>query len=264
MRRRHAVLSSLVLGAGLALCGRASGQVECQVTSEITAAQNTVEGLTAAMLDDPENLTKLQSARAVFQKAVEGCPKATLPLNCLGRTYSFPRQDWALGVAAFEKSLTLVPDQPNVIVRLVEIYLVSGQRAKAVEVQASRVDRKAHPELGARLDRLMASWDSKEGLRLIREGRRGEGVALLDQAIQESLEPSQKESLRRLKDEALLGWEAETYNSALAMAKAQDYRGALATLERLLAVAKEPEVVERAKRMRDRLTAAVGPSPTKP
>ena len=238
--------------------------MECQVTPEFTAAQNAVDGLTAAMLDDPAGLDKLLQARALFQKAVEECPKATLPLNCLGRTYAFPGQDSALGIAAFEKSLALVPDQPNVIVRLVEIYLVSGQRAKVAEVRASRVDRKAHPDLDARLDRLLASWDSKEGLRLLREGRRSEGIALLDQAIQECSDPGQQGSLRSLKDEALRGWEADTYNSALTMAKAQDYRGALAILERLLAVAKEPEVVERARRTRDRLAAAVGPAPTKP
>jgi len=264
MCRQHAVLGSLVVGVGLVLCGRASGQVECQVAPEFTAAQNAVEGLTPAMLDDPANQAKLLAARAVFERAVEQCPKATLPLNCLGRTYAFPRQDAALGVAALEKSLALVPDQPNVIVRLVEIYLVSGQRAKGVEVQASRVDRAAHPELGARIDRVMVSWDSKEGLRLLREGRRSEGIALLDQAIEGSTDPGEKARLRELKAEALLEWEADTYNAALAQAKAQDYRGALATLEKLLAVAKAPEVVERAKRMRDRMAAVVGPAPTKP
>lgn len=261
MRRRHAVLGSLAIGVGLVLCGRASGQVECQTTPEFTEAKNTVEGLTAAMLGDPANRAKLKDARAEFERAVERCPKATLPLNCLGRTYSFPGEDAALGVAAFERSLTLVPDQPSVIARLVEIYLVSGQREKAVEVVTSRVDRAAHPDLGARVDRLMVSWDSNEGLRLLREGRRSEGIALLDLAIEESTEAADKANLRRLKDEALLGWEADTYNAALAQAKAQDYRGALATLEKLLAVAKDPEIVARAKRMRERMAAAVGTAP---
>lgn len=227
-----------------------------QVTPAFSAAENTVEELTGTPATDTESQARLQEARAVFQAALDQFPNSTLALNYLARTYSFAGQDMALGIATFEKSLAIDPNQPDAIVRLVDLCLNAGQRSKAAEAQARLVNRSANPELAAKVDRLIALWEGKEGQHLIKEGHCAEGFALLDKAIQDSSDPSAQENLRDRRRE----WEVTLYNEALAKKQGGDNRGALNIVEKLVPVAKDPEVVERAKRLRDRLVRMVSQS----
>ena len=84
-----------------------------QVTAEFSAAENTIEELTGTPVADADSQARLQQARAVFQAAVKQFPDSTLALNFLARSYCFPGQDMAVGIATFEKSLALDPDQPD-------------------------------------------------------------------------------------------------------------------------------------------------------
>jgi tetratricopeptide (TPR) repeat protein len=231
-----------------------------QPTPEFTEAENIVDELSGTPASDPESQAKLQQARAVFQAAVAQSPQATLALNYLARTYSFEGQNRAVGIATFEKSLAVDPNQPDAIARLIALCLDAGQRAKAAEAQSRLVNRNANPQLATRVDKLLAQWDSKEGQRLVSEGRASEGFALLDRAIQESAsDPDAQQGLRETRQRVSRGWEATLYNDALAKVKAKDYRGAWDVLEKLLPVAKDPEVVDRAKRLHDKLVPVINP-----
>jgi tetratricopeptide (TPR) repeat protein len=265
MNRPFVVVLSLALVFGVAFGAdqttqkRSDQRAQFQVTPEFSAAENIVEGLRGTPATDPESQARLQEARAVFQAALDQFPESTLALNYLARTYSFPGQDRALGIATFEKSLAIDPNQADAIVGLVDLCLDAGQRSKAAEVQARLVKGGANPELAAKVERLIALWDGSEGQRLIREGHADEGFALIDKAIQNSSDPSVQKDLREMRSAVSREWEISTYNEALAKAKAGDYRGSWNILEKLLKVAKEPEVVERAKRLREKIKAAVQP-----
>jgi len=250
------VMVSGTAGAAPKLADQAA---QFQPTPEFTAAENVVDELTGTPATDPDSQARLQQARAVFQAALAQFPNATLALNYLARTYTFEGQDMAVGIATFEKSLALDPDQPDAIARLVDLCLDAGQRAKAAEVQAHFVNRSANPQLAAKVDRLIALWDGKEAQRLFSEGHRDEGVALFDKAIQECSDPGTQQSLSDMRNRTTREWEASTYNDALAKVKAKDYRGAWDILEKLLPVAKDPEVVERAKRLHDKLVPVINP-----
>ena len=231
-----------------------------QPTPEFTEAENTVDELSGTPASDPESQAKLKQVRAVFQAAVAGSPQATLALNYLARTYAFEGQDRAVGIATFEKSLAIEPNQPDAITRLIALCLDAGQRSKAADVQTRLVNRTANPQLAAKVDKLLAQWDSKEGQRLVGEGRASEGFALLDKAIQESAsDPGAQQDLRETRQRVSRDWEATLYNDALAKVKAKDYRGAWDVLEKLLPVAKDPEVVDRAKRLHDKLVPVIHP-----
>ena len=265
MNRPFLAILSLVLVVGVAFGAdqttqKRSGQsAQFQVTPEFSAAENTVEELKGTPVTDPESQARLLQARAVFQAALDQFPESTLALNYLARTYSFPGQDMALGIATFEKSLAIDPNQADVIVRLVALCLDAGLRSKAAEVQARWVKGSANPELAVKVERLIALWDGNEGQRLIREGHSDQGFALIDKAIQDSSDPSVQQDLREMRSAVSREWEVSTYNTALEKAKAGDYRGSWNILEKLLKVAKEPEVVERAKRLREKIKAAVQP-----
>jgi len=265
MNRPFVVILSLALVSGVASGAdqttqkRSDQSAQFQVTPEFSAAENIVEELTGTPATDPESQARLQQARAVFQAALDQFPESTLALNYLARTYSFPGQDMALGITTFEKSLAIDPNQADAIVRLVALCLNAGQRPKAAETQARLVNRSANPELAAKVERLIARWDGAEGQRLIRDGHPDEGFALIDKAIQDSSDPGVQKSLREMRNAASHEWEVSLYNTALEKAKGGDYRGALSILEKLLPVAKEPEVVERAKRLREKLVPVVRP-----
>jgi tetratricopeptide (TPR) repeat protein len=266
MKKTCVILFSLALVSGSVFsyasasngpADQASQAKKFTITPEFSEAENVVEGLTGTPASDPDSQAKLLQARAVFQAAADSNPEATLPLNYLARTYSFPGQDMALGITLFEKSLALDPKQSDAIVRLVELCLKAGKDAKAEEVQAQFVNRTANPDLAARVERAIEKWASKEGPRLIREGHYREGVALMEKAISGCSDPAVQEGLRKTLKETTFEWEATQYNEALAKNKAGDYRGALAILQRLVAVARDPEISEKAKRFRDRLVPLV-------
>jgi tetratricopeptide (TPR) repeat protein len=235
---------------------------EYKPTAEFTAAENVVDGLVGTPADDPESQAKLEQARALFQKVLAQFPKTTLALNYLGKTYSFEGQDRKLGIAALEKSLAIDPDQPNTIVNLIGLCLDAGQREKAGEEQARYVKASADHDLVARVERLVGQWDAQQGQRLIDQGHAEQGFALMDKAIREVSDPSVKEDLRNMRNQASRVWEVTLYNDALSKAKAKDYRGSWDILEKLIPVAKDPEVVERAKRLRDKLAPVVGARPS--
>ena len=265
MNRPFLAILSLALVVGVAFGAdqttqkRSDQRAQFQVTPEFSAAENTVEELKGTPVTDPESQARLLQARAVFQAALDQFPESTLALNYLARTYSFPGQDMALGIATFEKSLAIDPNQADAIVGLVALCLDAGLRSKAAEVQARLVKGSANPELAARVERLIALWDGTEGQRLIREGHSDQGFALIDKAIQNSSDPSVQQDLREMRSAVSREWEVSLYNAALEKAKAGDYRGSWNILEKLLKVAKEPEVVERAKRLREKLVPAVRP-----
>ena len=265
MNRPFVVILSLALVFGVAFGADQTTQklsdqrAQFQVTPELSAAENIVEELTGTPATDPESQARLQQARAVFQAVLDQFPESTLALNYLARTYLFAGQDMALGIATFEKSLAIDPNQADVIVRLVALCLNAGQRSKAAETQARLVKRSANPALAAKVEQLIALWDGREGQRLIKEGHPDEGFALIDKAIQGSSDPSAQQSLREMRSAASREREVSLYNAALEKAKGGDYRGAWNILEKLLPVAQDPEVVERAKRLREKLVPAVRP-----
>ncbi|MFI5166297.1 MAG: hypothetical protein ACHQQS_06750 [Thermoanaerobaculales bacterium] len=257
----------LVFGVASAAAGMlltlADQAAPFQVTPQFTAAENVVDELTGTPATDPESQARLQQARAVFQAALDQSPKSTLALNYLARTYSFAGQDMALGIATFEKSLDIDPNQPNTIAWLVDLCLDAGQRSKAGQIQARLVNHTANPQLAAKVERLIGVWDCKEGQRLINAGQANEGLALMDKAIQNSLDPEVQASLREMRTAASREWEVSLYNEALAKVKAKDYRGAWDILEKLLPAAKDPEVVDRARRLRDKLVPVIAQTPRK-
>jgi tetratricopeptide (TPR) repeat protein len=269
MKNPSLVVFSLGLVFGIAFSAAATAQKapdqsgQFKVTPEFSDAENIVEALAGMSATDPESQAKLQQARAVFQAALDQFPNSTLALKYLGRTYSFSGQDMALGIATFEKCLAIDANQPDVIVRLIDLHLKVGQRSKAAEAQARLVNRVANPELATKVERLIAQWDVNKGQRLVKEGHPDEGLALIDKTIQDSSDPGVQESLREMRKKISREWEVSFYNDALAKVKAGDYHGALNMLEKLLPLAKDPEVVERAKRLRDKLAPAVGQGTSK-
>jgi tetratricopeptide (TPR) repeat protein len=263
MNRTLVIILSLALVAGVAFGAeqatrKSSDQRgEFQVTAEFSAAENTVEELTGTPASDPDSQARLEKARAVFQAASDQFPDATLPLNYLARTYDFPGQDMARGIALFEKSLAIDPNQPDAIGYLVSLCLDAGNRAKAGDVQARYVKSDADPKLVTKVEQLIAQWDGNEGQRLVREGHADQGFALLDKAIKEASDPTVKQTIRDMRNTVSREWEVTLYNEALQKAKAGDNRGAWDILEKLIPVAKDPEVVARAQRLRKLIAAAV-------
>jgi tetratricopeptide (TPR) repeat protein len=254
-----ALVSGLAFGAEQATKKSSSQKDQFRVTPEFAAAENSVEELAGTPVSDPESQAKLQQARAVFQAAADQFPDATLPLNYLARTYDFPGQDMPRGIALFEKSLAIDPNQPDAVTGLVSLCLDAGQRAKAADVQARFVKSSADPKLAAKVEQLIGEWDASEGQRLVREGHSDQGFALLDKAIQETSDPNVKQKLVDMRNTVSREWEVSQFNEALQKAKAKDYRGSWNILQKLLPVAKDPEVIERAKRLRAAIEPAIHP-----
>jgi tetratricopeptide (TPR) repeat protein len=256
----------MVLGAAFAAAQPAPKAPEpgkqFQVTAKFSEAENTVEELTGTPVADPDSQAKLAQARAVFEEAVAQFPNTPLALNFLARTYAFPSQDRAMGITTFEKSLAIDANQPDTISRLVALCLDAGQRQKAGEVQAKYVDAKANPELATKVGGMIATWDGTEGRRMVSAGRTEEGLALIDKAMKETSDPVVRKTLQDMRDSASQEWEITQYNTALEKAKAADYKGAYAILEKLIPVAKTPEVLERAKRLAAKIEPAVHPKET--
>jgi tetratricopeptide (TPR) repeat protein len=263
MNRPFLVILSLALAFGVVFGADQAPQKSSdqkqkfQVTAVFSEAENVVEELTGTPVADPDSQAKLQKAREVFQKALAQFPDTPLALNFLARTYAFPGQDQALAISTFEKSLAIDPDQADPIVRLVGLYLDKGQRDKAAQTKARLVNATANPDLAAKVDGLIAQWDGAEGQRLVREGHADEGFALLAKAVKETSDPAIQRDLGQMRDAVAREWEITQYNTALERVKAKDYRGAWNILEKLLPVAKDPEVVGRAKRLHDKLEPVI-------
>lgn len=234
------------------------------------------EGVVFRLLGRPapwsdEDRAELQRARTLFEAETVREPSSTRAYNGLADTYAFPGEDVDAAIAAYEKSLALDPKQGAVIKNVVHLCATHAQRARAVALIERMARANADPEILRQCRDTLAVADGDEGHRLVVEGRVDDGLAALRRGLDTAANP---EIRKRLSDEVNRvrlrlerARQVDLFNRAAAKAHEGNFVGAYRLVEELLESATDPEVIDRARSLREKLLSYVtnvSPKPNVP
>ncbi len=211
---------------------------------------------------------ELLRARQLFEIETVREPASTRAYNGLAETYSFPGEDADLAIGAYEKSLAIDPKQGAVLKNVVHLCANHGQRDRALALIARLTDQPTDREVHDQCQDILAIADGDAGERLIGEGRVDDGLAVLERGFATATNPELRarlhDELSRIRGQLERQRQVDLFNSAAAKAREGDLVGAYRLVESLLATASDPEVVERAKRLRERIAPYVINASPKP
>lgn len=198
-------------------------------------------------------------ARALFRKATGLVPAMPRAWSGLGSTYLFGADGLEEGIAAFERSWELSPTQADVAYGLVVLHARKGDRAAAADWFQRHLVRLGNEEIVREGREQLLVADAEEAYRLAREGKLTEAMALLEKVAAASTVKAFRDHLREQAAE-MAAFEAREagvslYEEAVRKANAQDFAGALAAAEKVIATATDPDLVAAAKELADELRA---------
>ena len=126
----------------------------------------------------------IASVRELASRAIQLAPDDPNGYAILGATYAFLGEKPAEGIKASEKSFQIAPARLDVAADLVLLYRIAGQE----KASASIIDRVIRP---SRVERFLTEakdnltlGDYVRGMNLIESGRKPEGEALLQRALE--------------------------------------------------------------------------------
>lgn len=160
-----------------------------------------IERVREAGGDPPQPLVK--QARDLFAKSIELNPDVPRPYAGLGATYLFTRDDAAPGIAAFEKSLAIAPQQLDVASNLIFLYSRARRRADAKRLFETTVAPAADAAMLAIARDNLIAGDVLEANDLLMRGRKQEALDMLRAALPRATSESMKNEIRKGIDRAL-------------------------------------------------------------
>jgi tetratricopeptide (TPR) repeat protein len=194
---------------------------------------------------------EIARARGLFQAATAAAPDVAEAWAGLGSTYLYEDRDFAPGIAALERAHRLMPTRLDVTHNLAELYAQSGQRGRAQDLIDRVLDRAEDPAMRAAGRSILFRGDLAEVEALVAKGDTAGAAARLRDLQAAAPGPEEKSLVEsRLRDlEQFAGQKSALgqYNAAVARANANDYDGAVAILEKLLATGADPELTTEAK-----------------
>lgn len=200
-------------------------------------------------------------ARALFQRAIEVCPKCSEPHAALGATYLYDPAPPGPGIAELETALSLAPARSDPLLNLVSLYARSGDRARGQAiidgpihalgdpaVTASARERLAFADL-ATINAKLAAGDLDGALTLLTAARDG--------AATPRLKAQFESEIARIAPVAAKNRQVAKFNDAVALANVGNWAAAGAACDELLAQSLDETLKPRVEDLKRRAVAAM-------
>jgi tetratricopeptide (TPR) repeat protein len=201
---------------------------------------------------------ELPRARAALERALALHPGYGAAALRLGLTHLIDGTDPAAGVRWLQEALDSLPPREDVPFNLAMAHLAAGDPAAARRVVDAELRPIATPATLARAEEAIRRDERVRAANAALEsGRIDEGVVLYREAIAATSDPGlrveMEANLARLEDQAARNRDLELYNRAVVLADEGKREEARRALEELLRAARDPRLVEAARRLLERL-----------
>jgi tetratricopeptide (TPR) repeat protein len=204
----------------------------------------------------------LARARELFSESIRLRPDLPEAYAGLGATYTLDESDLEEGIAALEKARRLLPSRMDIVFNLVGLYARSGERRKAQHLIDEVLGRADDPALLADARESMLQGDLVVASRLLKEGRVDETLAILRRVQATTRDPELRGKLESRIADIIETREGnrfiDLYNEAVERVNKKDYREAAAILRGVLRDAKDPKLVDSARKLLADLERALG------
>jgi tetratricopeptide (TPR) repeat protein len=176
----------------------------------------------------------VQEVRSLFTTASERAPNMARAWTGLGKSYLFEPEAVAQGIEALSKSFSLNPSI-DPAVHLVAFCASVGDREKALHYLSELQKLGAEEDVLTRARDSMLNADLRNANRLLREGKDGEAVAVLERLRGEARSPEMQASLardvERIRTQMQQIEQTLRFNSAVDRANSGDYAEAMRILD---------------------------------
>ena len=199
---------------------------------------------------------ELLKARKLFERGTQLDPGSAQAWSGLGATY-LTENDPTKGMAALEKSLALVPGDPQTVFYLVQLYARTGRGEEAKKLIETVLVPNGNRDLIARARESLLAIDLKRIETLTNSGKVKEALAVAKAALEKASDPFYVQQLHEM-IETIESWDVEetarnTLNDAVVMANAGKYAEALAAVDELLPTITDAQMLQKTKEFRDQI-----------
>lgn len=216
-------------------------------------------------LGDEEEIpiADVMKARGLFERSAELDPNSARAWAGIGATYAASTEAPAPGIAALEKSLALAPGNQEAAFYLVQLYARSGRRADALRLIETIIAPAGDREMIARSQESLLMADMLEVQLLANADKLKEAVTLAKTIIARTTNPALADHVRSMVS-SLEEWDATdvavtALNDAVTKANEGRYAEALAIVDNALPAITDPEMLEKAKQLRDEVAERARP-----
>lgn len=215
----------------------------------------------SAILDRPDvGAQDLARARQLFERAAELDPASSRAWGGIGATYVTEAGDFALGIAALEKSLSLGATQEDVAINLIQLYARSGRRADAQRIFDQYVARSTDPESVRHGREAVLLADLAAAENLMRNGNRTEALDTLRRLLAATANPELQAHVRNIlateEDNAERQRQVELVELAFAKARDRKFAEALKIVDDLLPQIADDDIKAEVQKLRTELARA--------
>jgi tetratricopeptide (TPR) repeat protein len=206
--------------------------------------------------------TNFPKARALATRALALGADESAAQAVIGTSY-LVEADVRPGIAPLERSRTLVPRRDDVALNLLAMYLAVGDREKADALYRNGLANSRNRQTAFAARNVLLVAETKRANALTAEGRLDEAAALVRSLAGQTPDARGRADLESqaadLEAIGTVNRHITAYNEAIALANAGDTKAAIASLDALLEVATDPQVVADATKLRNELTARAAP-----
>jgi Flp pilus assembly protein TadD len=208
------------------------------------------------LLEDP-GPDSLRLARASLSKAVQLRPDFGEAWARLGYTYQVEEELTPEAIQAMETAHRLLPSRMDVAHNLAIAYARTGQTQKAEALIEGVLVPRAEPDLIENAREALLDQDSIRAEDLVDREKLEEAIPLLERirarTSRESRRAQMAARIEEIREAQNFNHFVDRYNEAIALANRGDVKGAVAILEPLVEVTRDPVQVERARTLIQRL-----------
>jgi|CXWL01.1.fsa_nt_gi tetratricopeptide (TPR) repeat protein len=207
--------------------------------------------------EDDETRATARLARRHFEASLRAPSPPADAYAGLGLTYLFDHEDLAVGVTALETAHRLLPGREDVMLNLGVLYSRAGQRDRARATLSRLAERSEEAPVRRAARDALARAEVEHANQLLSSGLETEALALLRRVLPD-IEDRTFQAQLGLEIDRIAAtvdhnrW-VERFNLAVALAREENYDGALATIDEILANAKDGEIRHSAAELKSQL-----------
>lgn len=205
---------------------------------------------------EPANPERFAKARELAERALSLGADEARARGAIGVSHS-GAAGLAPGIAALERARELAPWRMDYAIHLYSMYLRSGARDKAAALYTAAFENARDKQVVFAAANVRLDAETQRANELAQSGKLDEAAALVREIASTISDADERGAMERqaahIESVALTNRHIKMYNDAIQFSNAGRHRDALKVLDELLAVAKDPDVVRDAQRLRKEL-----------
>lgn len=204
----------------------------------------------------PNDAEPFRKARALAERALVLGAEEGRARGTIGTTY-LVENDVTPAIAQLERARELAPSRMDFALHLYDLYLRTGDRAKADALFASTFERARDKQTIFAARNLLVRFETDHANALAKEGKLDEAAAVVRRLAAATADPLTRHELEQQADQlaatAAVNRHIQIYNEAVTLANAGRKLDAIKLLDELLRVATDAQVVRDAQRLRGKV-----------